>query len=250
MPIASAILIVITAFFTAFLSGIFGMAGGLILMGVLATILPIPQAMVTHGALQITANSWRAFLLRRHIHWRIIGFFLVGALVAAGVFFLLTLHPQKPMVFLLLGSVPFLVWLPRRWIHLDARKPLHAIMCGFLASGFSIVAGISSTLIDIFFVHTSLTRHEIVATKAITQIIGHSIKILYWGLAIVRLNGAHSWPPLWLFALAIPLSMSGTWLGGQVLNRFSDRGFVKTLRLLISAIGLFYIGRGVHLLFF
>ena len=38
---------------TAFLSGIFGMAGGLILMGVLLTLLPLPEAMALHAVTQV-----------------------------------------------------------------------------------------------------------------------------------------------------------------------------------------------------
>src|SRR5256885_14728726 len=60
---------------TAFLSGLFGMAGGLILIGVLLTILPLPSAMVLHAITQMASNGWRAFL------WR--GDFFLGP----GVFF-------------------------------------------------------------------------------------------------------------------------------------------------------------------
>src|SRR5256884_3122670 len=51
---------------TAFLSGLFGMAGGLILIGVLLTILPLPSAMVLHAITQMASNGWRAFLWRGH----------------------------------------------------------------------------------------------------------------------------------------------------------------------------------------
>jgi uncharacterized membrane protein YfcA len=34
---------------TAFLSGLFGMVGGLILIGVLLTLMPLPTAMVLHA---------------------------------------------------------------------------------------------------------------------------------------------------------------------------------------------------------
>ena len=53
-------LIILAAFGTAFLSGIFGMAGGLLLMGILAFLLPVSAAFVTHGILQLVANGWRA----------------------------------------------------------------------------------------------------------------------------------------------------------------------------------------------
>ena len=52
---------------TAFLSGIFGMAGGLILMGVLLALMPVPAAMMLHGVTQLASNGWRAFLWRDHI---------------------------------------------------------------------------------------------------------------------------------------------------------------------------------------
>ncbi len=240
--------IIVTAFFTAFLSGMFGMAGGLVLMGVLTAFLPLGQAMVTHGILQITANGWRAFLLRRYIKWKIAGFFLAGTLGAIALLFLIPVHPNKASVFLTLGILPLLVWVPRRWVHLDASRPFHAILCGFLAAGFSVAAGISSTLMDIFFVRTTLTRHEIVATKAIGQIIGHGVKVIYWSWAIIQAIGVGALPPLWLFALALPLSFGGTWVGKQVLGKMTDKGFVKIVRVLITLIGVFYIFRGVSLL--
>lgn len=45
---------------TAFLSGLFGMAGGLILIGVLLAIMPLPAAMVLHAATQMASNGWRS----------------------------------------------------------------------------------------------------------------------------------------------------------------------------------------------
>ncbi len=63
---------------TAFLSGLFGMAGGLILIGVLLTILPLPSAMVLHAITQMASNGWRAFLWRSHIRWRPVALLLLG----------------------------------------------------------------------------------------------------------------------------------------------------------------------------
>ncbi|MGH6893767.1 MAG: hypothetical protein ACREEP_16080 [Dongiaceae bacterium] len=52
---------------TSFLSGVFGMVGGLILMGVLLLFLPVPAAMTLHAITQMTANGWRAAVWNRHI---------------------------------------------------------------------------------------------------------------------------------------------------------------------------------------
>ena len=45
---------------TAFISGIFGMAGGILLMGVFVWLLPVAQAMVLHGITQTVSNCSRA----------------------------------------------------------------------------------------------------------------------------------------------------------------------------------------------
>ncbi len=55
---------------TSFLSGIFGMAGGMILIGVLLALLPLPEAMMLHGVTQMASNGWRGLLWWRHVHWR------------------------------------------------------------------------------------------------------------------------------------------------------------------------------------
>lgn len=63
------VLLPIIAFVTALLSGIFGMAGGLVLMGALVLLFPVSAAFVTHGIIQIVSNGWRALLNRRDIVW-------------------------------------------------------------------------------------------------------------------------------------------------------------------------------------
>ena len=45
--------IAVAVLITSFISGILGMAGGMILMGVLLALLPLPTAMVLHGVTQM-----------------------------------------------------------------------------------------------------------------------------------------------------------------------------------------------------
>jgi hypothetical protein len=42
---------------TSFISGIFGMAGGMVLMGILLLLLSVEQAMVIHGVAQFASNG-------------------------------------------------------------------------------------------------------------------------------------------------------------------------------------------------
>ena len=85
MSALSSVLLLITAFFTATLSGIFGMAGGLLLMGALALVLPVQAAFVTHGLLQLVANGWTGAMAgERPYSWiKIAVAVLVGLIVLA-----------------------------------------------------------------------------------------------------------------------------------------------------------------------
>ncbi len=240
MTAPSALFLIIAAFLTALLSGIFGMAGGLVLMGALAYVLPVSAAFVTHGVLQLAANGWRAILHRQHIAWPVVLNYGLASAVAAGVVLAIGFMPSKPLLFLLLGLVPMLVWLPKNWLQLDASKTPHALASGFLVTGLNLSAGVAGPLLDIFFVRTNLTRHQIVATKAATQVFSHFAKILVYGAPLLA-GGQGTLPAVWVFALAIPMSMLGTTAGGWVLNRLSDANFKKWTAWIVTGIGLMYL---------
>lgn len=242
MTAAPAAFLVVVAFLTATLSGIFGMAGGLVLMGALALVLPVAACFVTHGILQLVANGWRAILHRQHIAWPILINYAIASIAAGAVVAVIAITPSKPVLFLLLGLVAMLVWLPKNWLSLDAAKPAHALLSGFLVTVTNLTAGVAGPLLDVFFVRTSLNRHQIVATKAATQVFSHAAKIIVYGGLLAGAE-AGAIPPLWVFAIAIPASMLGTTAGGWVLDRMSDTDFKRWTAWIVSAIGLFYLAK-------
>jgi uncharacterized protein len=246
MNLLAALFVVCMAFVTATLSGVFGMAGGLVLMGALAFVLPVQAAFVTHGMLQLVANGWRAVLHRKFVRWDIVGWYALASLIAGLVVALLSFTPSKPLLFLLLGLVPGLTWLPQRWINLDAARPLQAFLSGLSVTGLNLTAGVAGPLLDIFFVRTELTRHAIVATKAATQVFAHLAKIVVYGAPLVAGAGI-GMPPLWVFLLAIPLSMGGTAVGGLILNRMTDVNFKRWTRWIVTGVGVTYLVRAVQL---
>ena len=63
-------LILVCVLLTSILSGVIGMAGGMILMAILVSVVSVAAAMMIHGAVQAAANGSRAWFLRSHIQWR------------------------------------------------------------------------------------------------------------------------------------------------------------------------------------
>lgn len=246
MSLFASIFVLVIAFVTATLSGVFGMAGGLVLMGALALVLPVKAAFVTHGLLQLVANGWRAILHRRFVRWEIVAVYAVASVVAGVVVSLLAFTPSKPLLYLLMGLIPGLLWLPRGWIQLDAAKPAQSFVSGLAVTGLNLTAGVAGPLLDIFFVRTELTRHAIVATKAATQVFSHLAKIMVYGLPLVT-ERASGLPSLWVFVLAVPLSMAGAVAGGEILERMNDVDFKRWTRWLVTAVGLVYLVQAAQL---
>lgn len=245
--------ILATTLITAAVSGIFGMAGGLILMGVLASFTPVATAMVLHGFIQIISNGSRAILHWRHLAWRLIGRYAIGIIGSLVVIALVSTiwRPSQSMVFILLGLTAFLVWVPKSWANIDVERPLQAEVCGFLVQTLNTLAGVAGPLLDLFFVKTLLPRQTVVATKAATQVMAHGVKIAFWGFPLSALlgtpEGASSFPPLWALAAVVPLSLLGTWVGGLVLERMTDANFRMWTKWIVTATGAVCIVQGLML---
>ena len=152
---------------------------------------------------------------------------------------------SKPWLFVILGLVPGVIWVPRSIVHFDAARPSHAVLCGFLVTGLNTVAGVSGPLLDVFFADTRKDRRTIVATKAATQVVSHGVKIAYY---ILPALGAGALPNAYWLIAAAPLAIIGTTLGARVLAAMSDVQFRAWTKWIVSGIGLIYIGRGLTLL--
>lgn len=247
MGVATGALILVAAFGTALLSSVFGMAGGLVLMGILALVLPVQAAFVTHGVLQLVANGGRAVLQRGHIRWGVVFSYGVGSLAASAIVLWLAFTPSRALLFLCLGLTPLLTWLPGDRLRLDAEQPAHAMLAGLSVTGLNLAAGVAGPLLDVFFVRTTMTRHAVVATKAATQVLAHLAKAVVYGTALARIGGA-GMPPAGIVALALPLSFAGTLAGGRILDRLSDAAFRRWTRWIVTVIGVFYLIQAVRLL--
>jgi uncharacterized membrane protein YfcA len=246
-PVIAAILA--ATLITATISGVFGMAGGLLLMGVLVAFVPVATAMVMHGFIQIVSNFSRAAFLWKHISWSLVGRYALGIGGALALIAAIAWRPTQPAVFVMLGLIAMLVWIPKKLVDIDVGRPWQAELCGFLVQTLNTIAGVAGPLLDLFFVKTMLPRQTVVATKAATQVMAHAVKIGFWGWPLLGIMSSPEaqdshFPPLWVFAAVIPLSLAGTWLGGRVLDRMTDVSFRKWTKWIVTVTGVVYLARG------
>jgi uncharacterized membrane protein YfcA len=240
--------VLVLAFVTALISGVFGMAGGLLLMGALGLVFSVSEAMALHGLMQAASNGSRAVVQRSHIQWRTVGLFAVGGAGAAALFALSTYAPSKAVLYLILGATPILAWIPKERLDVDASRPVQAVLCGALVTGLNIASGVSGPLLDVFFVRGQLGRHAVVATKAAVTVFAHAAKLAYYGAPLIAGSPETAQRIGVLFLASLPLTIAGAWVGSRLLDRFTDASFRRWTRLIVTALGALYLVRGVLLL--
>jgi uncharacterized membrane protein YfcA len=229
---------------TAFLSGIFGMAGGLILMGVLLVIMPVPDAMMLHGVTQMASNGWRGLLWIKHVRWSAMASYLAGGAAALVAWSLWRYVPGKAVALLMLGGAPFLVRLVPARLKPDPDSIAQGTLYGVVCMTLLLLTGVAGPLLDSFFLGGRLERREIIATKAACQIFGHAAKLIYFGAVIDQAANLDSV----VAGLAIAASMFGTTLAATVLTRMSDAQFRRWSNRIVTAVSGYFVAYGCYVL--
>jgi uncharacterized membrane protein YfcA len=229
---------------TSFIAGVFGMAGGMLLMGGLLFMVPVADAMVLHGITQMTSNGWRSLLWRRYIIWSIVGRYMLGLVMAGVLFWQLSFAPDEGVIFIFLGLTPFIGRAIPAYLLPQATKPGGAELCGFISTSLQLFSGVSGPLIDMFFARSELDRRKIVATKAACQVVTHFTKLLYFGVLIKGASDIAA--DHLLIVLAMGFAIIGTTLARSLLERLSDQNFRRYTWRLLLGIGVIYLVRGLQ----
>ena len=241
------LIIVLASFATAFLSSIFGMLGGLILMGILVSLIQVGPAMILHGLIQMTSNGYRAWLNQKDINWKIIGTLFLGNVIAMATLFFIAFVPDRITVLLALGILPYIAWAMPNNLAFDVTKTPIGILAGMVVVGTNLLAGVGGPLLDVFFQRVEMTRHQVVATKAVAQFLGHVSKVIFFGGLAVT-SSAENWPVFWLLITAMIVSVIGTTLGKKVLDRINDKTFFSWTQRIMLTVGAVMIARAIYLI--
>lgn len=248
MSFAVIAFLALVVFATSLISGTFGMAGGMILMGVLLTLLPVAAAVTLQSAIQLVSNGWRCFLWRRHIVWHVLPWYICG--IALGFALMVSVHyvPDKNLAFIMMGSVPLLTMALGRYSRLHIENPYHTVPAATLLTFVHMSAGVVGPLLDLLYINASLTRQQIISTKAFTQTIMHLVRLGYFGALIPLLSGKGGWPEdialIWLPFL-LGAAIAGNTAAAWFVHRMHDRHFKSISRVLIACISLYCLYQGI-----
>ncbi len=254
MSLALVLVIVATTLVTAFLSSIFGMLGGVILIALLVNVLPVTSAFILHGLIQLASNGYRAFLNRRDIDWRMIGEFSVGAATAFLLMLAISWQPDKLLVMFMLGALPFVAAAIPKNLALDITRRRMPLFAGLVVVLTSMITGVGGPLLDVFFQRTGMERHRVIAGKAVTQSIGHIAKIIYFSFIAYSISAhetmgsallAFGFEFGLLIAFCLLTTLIGTIIGKRVLDTMNDAIFYRWTGGIMLTLGALLMARAV-----
>jgi uncharacterized protein len=242
MTLVSYSLLGLTILVSSFISGVFGMAGGMILLGVLLNYFDVASGMILFSIIQFFANGWRALQWRQYVRWQIFFAYLAGAAISFVAMYSVSFVPNKTMVYLSLGLMPFAIELLPR----DRRPNIEwrgvPFVTGILTTVVQVLAGVGGLFLDIFFQKSMLDRKTTNATKATVQTLSHVVRATYFG----SLSGLSNIPK-WALAPSIVLAIAATSLAPLVIERMTDHGYRQWTRAIIFAVSTVYLIRGAVL---
>ena len=231
------VIYLIAGLISALVSGMTGLAGGVLLLSVLTVSLPLEAVVPLHALIQVIANLSRVLLLRQHIEWRIWRAFNLLALPAgiAGVY-CVTAFPKD----LTRGLIGFVITLAAVYMLTPSRPKskmtTHSaryVLLGAISSLLGMVVGATGPLIAPFFIIGGLSRERFIATKSACQLTVQVIKTI---LFAQLLNFAYAKYTSSIILITTGVLL-GTWVARRLLARIQGVWLEKLTALLLIVLG-------------
>lgn len=231
---------------TSIVSGVMGMAGGMLLLAVMLLRLDPNVAIPVHGIVQLVSNASRAWFLRRHVDlpsvWRFVWPLLPAG--ALGIWLLAYVPPSGSRI--AIGAfVLASTWLKSFFVIGQGQSARRALpVGGALVGFFSTLVGATGPLLGPFVLALELGSQGTIATLAACQIFQHASKVLLFGLRGFDLTVYV--PP---GALLCACAVLGSAIGTRLLDHLPEKAFKLLVRVTLSALALQQLYVGVRGLF-
>jgi uncharacterized membrane protein YfcA len=226
------------SFATSTLSGMLGLAGGMTLLAILLLFYDPLVAIPLHGVIQLVSNASRAWIQRKHVEGKLVGWYslLLLPMGFAGLAIAKQLSP--PLARSLIGLFVLLAtWVPGVMLlgsHPEClQRNRRFLVLGGVVGLFNTTVGATGPLTAPFFLNLGLGRQQVIGTMAACQALGHLAKLFVFGAAGFAFL-SHS---LLLGVLAIFVVL-GSFVGSLLLDRVSERGFTWIYKAVLTGLAL------------
>lgn len=238
---ASCVLIVASGV-TSFIAGAFGLGGGIVLLAIMGSLMPVTTMIPIHGVVQLGSNAGRMGMMLRHINTSVIVPFALGSLIGGAIGSAVVI--RMPPELLQIGLSLFVLW--SIWSRPPAPKDGASAMAatGLVSTFLTMFFGATGVFVAAVVKTLGFDRLTFVATHATCMTLQHGIKVVAFGL----LGFAYGDYAL-LMLLMIASGVLGAYAGRCVLKRTADDRFHLILNGLLTIMALRLLWQGFQVVF-
>ena len=239
LPAASAAILIVSSFFTSAIMAATGIGGGVLLISIMASLMPITVLIPVHGVVQLGSNAGRVFLLRRQVQWPWLLPFFGGSLIGAfaGGSMVVTL-PEAILRVALAIFILYMVWGPKPRVKQVATKLL-LVLGGAVSTFLTMFVGATGPFVSALYANLFDDRRPFIATHSAGMVIQHVLKIIAFGVL-----GFAFGPWIGLIVAMVATGFAGTWAGTRFLHAVPETSFRVIYRAVITLLALHLLWQG------
>ena len=218
--------------FTSFVAGVVGLGGGLMLIAILPSFLPIQALIPIHGFTQMFSNVSRAYFGYKHIQFEVVPKFLIGSILGVSLIALILDMISIEYIPLFIGSY-ILLSLWSKSFNEKIKKYENYYLIGFLQSGLSVIVGATGPLTTTLLLKEYEDKDKVVSTAALLMSITHSMKVLvfvYFGFKFSEY--------LDIITVMVIGVIIGSYLGTKVRDKVDGKKLVFTIKIVLSILAV------------
>lgn len=219
-------------FFTSTIAGVVGLGGGMMLIAILPSFLPLNALIPVHGLTQMSSNFSRAVFGYKDVQFETIPKFLIGSLLGVALFASIISLISLEYVPLFIGLYILLSLWSKKFNN-KIKKYENYYLVGFLQSGLSVVVGATGPLTMTLLYKDYEDKNKVVATGAALMSITHILKIfvfMYFGFVFFDYLG--------IIIAMIVGAVAGSFAGTKLRHKIDGKKFAIVLKILLSALAL------------
>ncbi len=222
----------IITFLTSTIAGVVGIGGGMMLIVILPSFLPLNALIPIHGLTQVSSNLSRAIFGYKDVKVEVIPKFLLGSLLGIGFFMGILSFISLEYVPLFIGIYILLsLWSAK--FNDKIKRYENYYLAGFFQTGLSMVVGATGPLTMTLLLKDYKDKDVVVATGAALMSITHILKVfvfMYFGFVFFDYIG--------IIVVMIIGAVAGSWAGTQLRDKIDGKKFVIILKVLLSALAI------------
>ena len=219
-------------FFTSTIAGIVGVGGGMMLIVILPSFLPLNALIPIHGLTQVSSNLSRAIFGYKDVQYEVIPKFLLGSAIGIGMFAAVLNLISLEYVPLFIG-VYILLSLWSEKFNEKIKRYENYFLAGFFQTGLSMVVGATGPLTMTLLLKDYKDKDKVVATGAALMSITHILKVfvfMYFGFVFFDYIG--------VIVTMIIGAVAGSWVGTKLRDKIDGKKLIIILKVLLTALAI------------